>query len=1289
MLSYVLKFIRKNKGIFAFTILAFFTISLVVPLALSAIYTSRALVNDDISKYSRGTYDLLIRSEKSISKVEKEMGLVEENYLAAGYGGISIEQYNKIKTMQGVEAAAPVAAIGYFTSSHNSITASFPYGKSYHINAKVYTYDGIKDYLLDSQDYYQIASNFKENDVTGEPVVFFPESVQGYSNARGKIEYPIMLPQVWDMLVAIDFNQENKLMGLEKYVTSGTYNFDKKINDIDVTGIKGREIPILINENAFVPMKITINYEQYNIDRNQGDITVKNIVNTSNFESAYLLNNSLKEKLDLINGSSLKSKTSDLSKYLNPFKTTMINLKEDGQTLEQVKSGAAYNEAQGSLYYRASPISYKTNLENLIAQAVGEKNGIPLFRNMEQVGSDINQTIKNNETINQFKVYGTIKTPEAESGKLSGSPLGMYGDSYAALYEENKNTEDLKKIYPTTEPGSFVPSAPKGYTSLEALKYLKSNDPIDAIRVRVSGINKYDNAAKAKIEKIAAEINEETGLHVDVVAGSSNRNIVVSINGIQSSNLIGKVVERWTTLGTAALIVKSWSTTSGVLVILFMLCGFLFIINRINCSISGRQGEISTLKALGWENKHICKVLSAENLIAALISVTLSAAAIFIINKFYSIKFISIIFIISSIVFLILAPLSAYVYSGILEKKSSMTSIKLADVSLKRPFENTSIERMILNNISAYIKRSQLLIVQIGLSGGLGVYTYLTLKATENYISATALGEKINTTTSPMISVLIIGSMLMVIFTVVDRFSTIIMERKAYIGTLRALGWKEGHIIRLIIGEALILSLIGTLFAVILSLTGFKLMYTSYPVSLSLIFVIFVILIMTAVLSAFYPMYRALKISPLDAVMSRDTRTKIKDNVSKKTVYAFISSFMILALILSISVFYVGTNKSKPAYKDSNSLILNKISDIELKQDLEKIKDFDNIGSFIKSKAEALGFQLQETSVKLDKVIGIKENSIKITIGSQVYTPEKIYVNSGLAAEGKVSIKKQAIVLGKSGTTDIKNKILIVDNDSSEEEMLKDWNKYKDASAIVILNNLIDNKDVFETNLSYEGVVLAEEKQGKNMIIDIPGKEKGSIPYLIQVGIGDLTKEDNSSAIVFSLQLLKMFKDEKPTNSIRLLFTCDSQLDYSRALRQYLEKNKVKSVFCIGRIGTGDNIIFGVRDDTSFGKPTNMDFGDNYIQGIARNIEFIDKSIPYLYHINNIRYTEDEEMRKAQSIAKSLNINLNPSNDNNYSGFACIDNKIDFSYVVSPEKKIVEANSFKKQIVMLYRIMTE
>lgn len=1299
MFKYVLNSIKKNIAIFCFMVLGLFTIAFVIPLGISAVYTSQTLINDDITKYSRGEYDLLIRPESSISKVEKELKLVEENYLTAGKGGISLEQYEKIKSISGIEVAAPVSTIGYFASANNSVTVEFPYGSSYHIKSEVYTYDGVKDYLLESNDYYQIASNKGKGEQEGQPVNFFPPSVQGYSASRGKVEYPIILPQIWDMLVAIDPEQEKKLVGIDNYISTGKYFENEKIEDKEVYGLKAKEVPIIINESAFMPMKIKLTFENYELDRNSGDKLLEDILGSKDYDLMLTLDNNLKEKLsNKISINDRNVNTIDISSFLKPFKTTIMKLTGDGNNIIAPKSGTSYIQAQGSLYYKASNINYDGTIENLKAIPISSKKDIVIFRDLIETGKNLEETIKNNdkEIITEFNVLGTIQLPETVREKISGSPLGIYGDSYVAKIEnEDSSKIEEQKLHPTTEPGSFVPSAPRGYTTLEAASYFKGQEPIDAIRVRIGGILKYDESAKKKIEKIAADINSSTGLHVDVVAGSSTRQIVVSIPGINNTKGIGKVLERWTTLGTAAVVINTWSSIGVILIVVFVVCGILFIINRISCSISARKNEFGILKAINWLDKSIASIICMENIMANIIAITLALVPIIFLQNHYNISYIFEIFILSSLLLIILNALISFVLGKNFSKNTLFIHINKGEITRKSKRINDSIFKMVCNNIWAFRKKSALLILQIALAGALSIFTWLSLTAARNFTSVTSLGKKVNLSTSSMISIIIFGAILLVVLTIIDRFSTIVMERKFEIGMLKTLGWGEKHIIKLIIGEAALLSLIGVVLSAILSLTSFRILYFEFPVSLAKLLFSFIIIIFIALLSSYYPMYIVLKISPIDAIINRKVKINLNKIVKSKIMIQISSAFLVV-LFLTVSLFYyirISRDKSDK-YNLPNKIeaeIMDSISEEQMMNDINQLKNSNEIGDYIVQRVKEYGYVPNITTGISDEVIGIEDSSLMLIVDNKRIPIEKMYINSANLKNGKNILKKKAYVLGKGYSNSYKDSILILDSDISEESLNGNMEVFKEASAIIFVNNPLDYYQDFNAEVQFNGISLAKQEQFKNIEIDIPGKDFKEKAIMIATEYGDIKSNGKSSNVAGLFQVLKLLKDKEENRHIKIIFSSGGQSIFSIPLRKYMgkEKNNIDSVIFLGNIGTSENIIFGRRNDNSFGKPESIKEDLSKVSTIMKSVSYLDKKTPYFYNPDLMIFTPNELMNTAKKISSNLGIELVPAINDNFFGYACMDEEVTYSYLAGRDGDKLDKKALKKHVAFLYEMLKD
>src|SRR5690625_2895398 len=88
--------LNSNRMIFMMIIILLVVIS-TVAYTLSTLNDTGQQVKQDITDFSRGAYDILIRPVDARTEAEKQLNIIEENYLGVGDGGITIAQWQDIK----------------------------------------------------------------------------------------------------------------------------------------------------------------------------------------------------------------------------------------------------------------------------------------------------------------------------------------------------------------------------------------------------------------------------------------------------------------------------------------------------------------------------------------------------------------------------------------------------------------------------------------------------------------------------------------------------------------------------------------------------------------------------------------------------------------------------------------------------------------------------------------------------------------------------------------------------------------------------------------------------------------------------------------------------------------------------------------------------------------------------------------------------------------------------------------------------------------------------------------
>ena len=181
------------------------------------IETAQNKATVQVAQHWRGAYDLLVRPASSKTVLEEKTKLVEENYLGTPHGGISLEQYEKIKSIPGIEAAAPVATVGYLLNSTGSIGLE------------------LNDTQPDTLYRAEMTLNLKDINrvIVDHAVGIFtysdgdPPYLNGFSDlmTADHRAYASLgqLPVLWTLVAGIDPDQEAIISGIKTSIISGKY----------------------------------------------------------------------------------------------------------------------------------------------------------------------------------------------------------------------------------------------------------------------------------------------------------------------------------------------------------------------------------------------------------------------------------------------------------------------------------------------------------------------------------------------------------------------------------------------------------------------------------------------------------------------------------------------------------------------------------------------------------------------------------------------------------------------------------------------------------------------------------------------------------------------------------------------------------------------------------------------------------------------------------------------------------------------------------------------------------
>lgn len=747
--------------LFILALIAIFTVSTI---SLHLLLHIQAQVETDITANARGSYDVLVRPRLAQTETEQLLGLVEENYLGTGAGGITLKQWENILSLPEIELAAPVASLGYFTGFSHTVTFPFPETSSL-IRATFTTSDGIKEYpfavqremyFLEQDGYYDgfehIQDEYAFGSFSGSPPYF-------------------MIPQTFHLLLAIDMEQEEKLTGLNLDSILRPLTKEEKA----LMGFVPEEaiIKVLRLKDPNIPVKLTLDV----MDLPWGTKDTIELKEKIGLQPEDFLGMEKKALQVVKKVRPIHTKTIHfpLTNHITPFDYNSIALDYEGNKDEVVFSSQTVGES--TVYYRTKPVDYQVENGQLKVKQVGQVFSVPIYRELEKVGQPAYMLGEIPFALIPVGEYSAIEYQH----RLAASPLGIYTQSPV-------KTADGMLVYETAVAGSFIPSPAHGLIQLEDAVKIKGEAPIDAIRIKVANITEYNDKAVEKILHSVEKIHQLGEFHIDIVAGASPKTIEIDVEGI------GTVTQQWTSLGAAATIKDGWNITNVLISSLFILVGISYLLNRIFFYKKDRETEEQLLLDLGWKKQH---VLIYHLLELMLMMVVAAITSLFIIGYLIYKEFLDQDAIyLFSIGLLLLAVVMLFL--GIFPFKNRFT--------IKQGAPGRTV---FMRNLYYYRSFIRFTFTQLMMVTTLVVFVISSIWLTYQETSVTNLGSFVNHTINRSLMLILFVAFLLAVITIIESNSSFLVIRKEELLMLSQIGWKKRHIQSLCLKELAVWSLLS------------------------------------------------------------------------------------------------------------------------------------------------------------------------------------------------------------------------------------------------------------------------------------------------------------------------------------------------------------------------------------------------------------------------------------------------------------------------------------------------
>ncbi len=375
-----------------------------------------------------------------------------------------------------------------------------------------------------------------------------------------------------------------------------------------------------------------------------------------------------------------------------------------------------------------------------------------------------------------------------------------------------------KPLLPTPNLGGYIQQPPLMLTTLDGLRAFTNSQyfqgasakaPISVIRVRVAGATGPDAFSRERVRRVAADIHDRTGLAVDITAGSSPHPLLINLPEGKFGRPPLVLREGWVKKGVAVAFLTALDRKSLAVFLLVLVVCVFFLVNGALASVRSRRAEIGTLLCLGWSRQVIFGAVLGElafvGLAAGLVGAALAAVLVAVLGLDLALWRAALV-----------APVAVVlaVAAGLVPAWRAARSVPLD--AIRPPVSERSgralpgLAGMALANLLRLPIRTAL--ASAGLFVGvasLAVLLSLQL-AFQGLLADTLLGEFISVQIRPVDYLSVALAIALGGLAVADVLALNLRERAPELVTLRASGWRERHLARVVSLEGLGIGLLGS-----------------------------------------------------------------------------------------------------------------------------------------------------------------------------------------------------------------------------------------------------------------------------------------------------------------------------------------------------------------------------------------------------------------------------------------------------------------------------------------------
>ncbi len=310
---------------------------------------------------------------------------------------------------------------------------------------------------------------------------------------------------------------------------------------------------------------------------------------------------------------------------------------------------------------------------------------------------------------------------------------------------------------------------------------------------------------------MAQQIELRTGLDVDIVAGSSPSPTTIDPPPGKFGQPPLTVSENWVKEGVAETILTALDKNSLVLFALILIVCVLFVANSASAASRGHRRELGVLACLGWTRPRIFTAVLGELATTGLSAGLLGAAAALPMSSALGLHASPERAALAVPIAVAVAVIAGLIPAWLAARAEPVASVRPPVLGVRRARQPGGITALAAANVLRTPGRAA--VGAVSLAVGVTALTILAAVtfAFRGVVIGSLLGNAVAVQVRDVDYVAVTATVALGVLAVADVVFLSVRERPPELATIRAFGWREAALSRLVITEGAIIGLVGSL----------------------------------------------------------------------------------------------------------------------------------------------------------------------------------------------------------------------------------------------------------------------------------------------------------------------------------------------------------------------------------------------------------------------------------------------------------------------------------------------